>query len=200
MDRQTDRQTYGWTDRQIDRRTNRQTDGQTHRWTDRRTDKQTDRWMNGGNSWCMSVVMMCFVLLDVSGAAHMIGDIVTGVKPALAEGRPMEPMADDRDGAGRYQFLSEVLRWRAQTTPDHVLFTLLNEKVCVCVHVCGCLLSVRLSVCFLSVSCLSICLSVVPSVSCLSVFCLSVCLSVCLSFCFVYMCMCVLTTINYACS
>ncbi|XP_062518678.1 disco-interacting protein 2 homolog C-like [Corticium candelabrum] len=65
---------------------------------------------------------------NVSGAAHLIGDIVTGVKPALAEGRPMEPMADDRDGAGRYQFLSEVLRWRAQTTPDHVLFTLLNEK------------------------------------------------------------------------
>ena len=122
MDRQTDRQTYGGTDRQTNGQAIRQKDRQTDRWTDGQTDRQIDRWMNRGNSWCMSVVMMCFVLLDVSGAVHMIGDIVTGVKPALAEGRPMEPMADDRDGAGRYQFLSEVLRWRAQTTPDYVLY------------------------------------------------------------------------------
>ena len=76
----------------MDEQTDRQTDKQINKWTDR----QTARWIDGGNSWCMSVVMMCFVLLDVSGAAHMIGDIVTGVKSALAEGRPMEPMADDR--------------------------------------------------------------------------------------------------------
>ena len=29
----------------------------------------------------------------------------------------------------QYQFLSEILRWRAQTTPDHLLFTLVNAKV-----------------------------------------------------------------------
>jgi hypothetical protein len=38
MDRQTDGQTYRWTDRE------RQTDGQTER--DRQMDKQTDSWMN----------------------------------------------------------------------------------------------------------------------------------------------------------
>ena len=175
MDGQTDRQT----DRQMNGQAIRQKDKQTDRRMDRQTDRQSDRCMDGGNSWCVAVIMMCFVLLDVSGAAHLIGDIVTGVKPALAEGRPMEPMADDRDGAGRYQFLSEVLRWRAQTTPDHVLFTLLNEKVCVCVcvHVwlslvCSsvCLLSVHLSVCCLSIFCLSVHLSV--CVVCLSVVCL----------------------------
>ena len=28
----------------------------------------------------------------------------------------------------RYQFISEILRWRSQSTADHVLFTLLNSK------------------------------------------------------------------------
>jgi len=27
----------------------------------------------------------------------------------------------------QYQFLSEILRWRAQTTPDHLLFTLVSK-------------------------------------------------------------------------
>ena len=29
----------------------------------------------------------------------------------------------------QYQFLSEILKWRAHTTPDHNLFSLLNAKV-----------------------------------------------------------------------
>ena len=29
----------------------------------------------------------------------------------------------------QYQFLSEILRWRAQTTPDHILFSLISAKV-----------------------------------------------------------------------
>lgn len=29
----------------------------------------------------------------------------------------------------QFLFLSEVLQWRAQTTPDHVLYTLLNCRV-----------------------------------------------------------------------
>ena len=29
----------------------------------------------------------------------------------------------------QYQFLSEILKWRAQTSPDHNIFTLLNAKV-----------------------------------------------------------------------
>lgn len=28
----------------------------------------------------------------------------------------------------QYQFISEILRWRAQSTADHVIFTLLNSK------------------------------------------------------------------------
>lgn len=29
----------------------------------------------------------------------------------------------------QFLFLSEVLQWRAQTTPDHVLYTLLSSRV-----------------------------------------------------------------------
>jgi acyl-CoA synthetase (AMP-forming)/AMP-acid ligase II len=28
----------------------------------------------------------------------------------------------------QHQFISEILRWRSTTTPDHVIFTLLNSK------------------------------------------------------------------------
>lgn len=36
---------------------------------------------------------------------------------------------DEGDGAGKFQFLSEVLRWRAQTQPENMLFSLLDNKV-----------------------------------------------------------------------
>eukprot|EP00118_Oscarella_pearsei_P010627 m.66278 g.66278 ORF g.66278 m.66278 type:complete len:1520 (+) comp35377_c0_seq1:125-4684(+) len=64
----------------------------------------------------------------VSAAAQLMVDLVTGQKLACSEGKRLEPMAEDRDGAGKFQFLSEVLKWRAQTNPDHQLFSLLNEK------------------------------------------------------------------------
>ena len=35
---------------------------------------------------------------------------------------------EDTDNAKKYQFLSEILRWRANTTPDHVIYTLINTK------------------------------------------------------------------------
>ena len=35
---------------------------------------------------------------------------------------------EDTDNAKKYQFLSEILRWRANTTPDHVIYTLMNSK------------------------------------------------------------------------
>ena len=34
----------------------------------------------------------------------------------------------------QYQFLAEILKWRAQTMPDHTLFTLLNAKVTITVY------------------------------------------------------------------
>ncbi len=36
---------------------------------------------------------------------------------------------DEGDGAGKFHFISEVLRWRAQTQPDNQLFTLVDARV-----------------------------------------------------------------------
>ena len=64
----------------------------------------------------------------MSGAAQLIGDLVTG-RVAESTGQAFNMPYDEGDGAGKFQFLSEVLRWRAQTQPDNVLFSMLDNKV-----------------------------------------------------------------------
>ena len=64
----------------------------------------------------------------MSGAAQLIGDLVTG-RVAESTGQAFNTPYDEGDGAGKFQFLSEVLRWRAQTQPDNMLFSLLDNKV-----------------------------------------------------------------------
>ena len=59
----------------------------------------------------------------------MIGDLVTG-RVAEATGQAFNVPLDDTDGAGGFQFLAEVLRWRAQTQPDNLLYTVVDNKVC----------------------------------------------------------------------
>ena len=65
--------------------------------------------------------------LVMSDAVQRIGDVVTG-RVSEAKDNPVIPY-DDADGAGQFQFLSDVLRWRAQTQPDNQLFTLLDNRV-----------------------------------------------------------------------
>ena len=73
-------------------------------------------------------VTLTFLLLAVSGAAQLIGDLVTG-RVAETSGQSFNIPFDDGDGAGKYHFLADVLRWRAQTQPDIPLFTLLDNRV-----------------------------------------------------------------------
>ncbi|XP_070582960.1 disco-interacting protein 2 homolog C-like [Erythrolamprus reginae] len=50
----------------------------------------------------------------------------------VAEQRPDSTEEDSFQWMSRvlqFLFLSEVLQWRAQTTPDHVLYTLLNSSL-----------------------------------------------------------------------
>ena len=63
-----------------------------------------------------------------SAAANVIGDAITGTRLAVAIGKQLDPMGEDRDSAGRYQYLGEVLRWRAQSSAEHVLYTTVNER------------------------------------------------------------------------
>ena len=51
----------------------------------------------------------------------------SGNRLAAARGRDVGGLEEETEGR-RYQFISEVLRWRAHSTPDHELFTLLNAK------------------------------------------------------------------------
>ncbi|XP_011495834.1 PREDICTED: disco-interacting protein 2 homolog A [Ceratosolen solmsi marchali] len=65
---------------------------------------------------------------DVGPASVMVGNIVQGNRLASAQGRDMGVLDEDSDNAKKYQFISEILRWRAVGTSDHVIFTLLNSK------------------------------------------------------------------------
>ena len=50
-------------------------------------------------------------------------------RPVEAAGTPLDISFDDQDAAKKFEFLSETLRFRAQKTPEHVLFSLLDSKV-----------------------------------------------------------------------
>uniref|UniRef100_A0A8C1KBA5 Disco-interacting protein 2 homolog Cb n=1 Tax=Cyprinus carpio TaxID=7962 RepID=A0A8C1KBA5_CYPCA len=61
---------------------------------------------------------------EVGPASVMVGNLVAGKRMAQASGRDLSHMEDNE----QFLFLSEVLQWRAQTTPDHILYTLINSR------------------------------------------------------------------------
>uniref|UniRef100_A0A671WSX2 Disco-interacting protein 2 homolog Cb n=1 Tax=Sparus aurata TaxID=8175 RepID=A0A671WSX2_SPAAU len=79
---------------------------------------------------------------EIGPASVMVGNLVSGKRIAQASGRDLG-QTDDNDQVrhthtrrtrtyhehiNSFLFLSEVLQWRAQTTPDHVLYTLLSSR------------------------------------------------------------------------
>uniref|UniRef100_A0AAX7TD74 DMAP1-binding domain-containing protein n=1 Tax=Astatotilapia calliptera TaxID=8154 RepID=A0AAX7TD74_ASTCA len=67
---------------------------------------------------------------EIGPASVMVGNLVSGKRIAQASGRDLG-QTDDNDQVRQtaFLFLSEVLQWRAQTTPDHILYTLLSSRV-----------------------------------------------------------------------
>uniref|UniRef100_A0A8B9JTZ2 Disco-interacting protein 2 homolog Cb n=1 Tax=Astyanax mexicanus TaxID=7994 RepID=A0A8B9JTZ2_ASTMX len=63
---------------------------------------------------------------EVGPASVMVGNLVAGKRMAQACGRDLS-QGEDNDQVC-FLFLSEVLQWRAQTTPDHILYTLINSR------------------------------------------------------------------------
>ncbi|XP_014340229.1 disco-interacting protein 2 homolog B-A isoform X1 [Latimeria chalumnae] len=63
----------------------------------------------------------------VGPASMMVGNLVAGKRIAQAMGRDLGQL-EENDLVRKHQFLTEVLQWRAQSTPDHNLFILLNAK------------------------------------------------------------------------
>ncbi|XP_053738211.1 disco-interacting protein 2 homolog C isoform X3 [Synchiropus splendidus] len=64
---------------------------------------------------------------EVGPASVMVGNLVSGKRIAQASGRDLG-QSEDHDQARKFLFLSEVLQWRAQSSPDHLLYTLLNSR------------------------------------------------------------------------
>ncbi|XP_076441207.1 disco-interacting protein 2 homolog C-like isoform X3 [Babylonia areolata] len=64
---------------------------------------------------------------DIKPSAVHVGNIVQGARMAWARGRDLG-LSDDESESRKHQFLTEILRWRSQTTPDHILFTMLNAR------------------------------------------------------------------------
>ncbi|XP_049538771.1 disco-interacting protein 2 isoform X4 [Anopheles darlingi] len=62
---------------------------------------------------------------SVGPASVMVGNLVQGNRLASAQGRDIG-LADDNER--KHQLITGVLRWRASSSPDHVLYTLLNAK------------------------------------------------------------------------
>ena len=75
------------------------------------------------------LVCICTCTVAVSGAAQIIGDLVTG-RVAETRGQSVSIPFNERDGAGKFNFIADVLRWRAQTNPENQLFSLVDTKVC----------------------------------------------------------------------
>ncbi|CAF0872512.1 unnamed protein product [Brachionus calyciflorus] len=63
---------------------------------------------------------------EVGPSAVLAGSIVQGRRLAEAKGRDL--FDDESDTAKKYQFLGDILRWRSATSPDHVLYTVINSK------------------------------------------------------------------------
>lgn len=76
----------------------------------------------------MSLAVYClFLEREVGPGAVLAGSIVQGRRLAEAKGRDIYD--DESDTAKKYQYLGDILRWRATTSPDHVLYTVINSKV-----------------------------------------------------------------------
>lgn len=62
---------------------------------------------------------------DVGPASIMVGNIVQGVDLAVARGPPLTVELQEENSP---HYISEILKWRSLTSPDHNLFTLLSAK------------------------------------------------------------------------
>ncbi|XP_072557004.1 disco-interacting protein 2 homolog A isoform X2 [Paramormyrops kingsleyae] len=61
---------------------------------------------------------------EVGPASMIVGNLVAGKRIAQACGRDVTQLEDN----DQFLYLQDVLQWRAQATPDHPLFLLLNAK------------------------------------------------------------------------
>nr|XP_040056713.1 disco-interacting protein 2 homolog A isoform X9 [Gasterosteus aculeatus aculeatus] len=64
---------------------------------------------------------------EVGPASMIVGNLVAGKRIAQACGRDVAQL-EDNDQARKFLYIQDVLQWRAQATPDHPVFLVLNAK------------------------------------------------------------------------
>ncbi|CAF1064496.1 unnamed protein product, partial [Didymodactylos carnosus] len=63
---------------------------------------------------------------EVGPGAILAGTIIQGMRLAEAKGTDLHD--DEMDTVRKLQFVDDILRWRATTTPDHLLYSIINAK------------------------------------------------------------------------
>ena len=87
--------------------------------------------------YLLPLLILCLSATAVKGAAQLMGDMVTG-RVAETKGQSLSIPFDERDGAGKFNYIIDVLAWRAQSSPENVLFSMVDSKVrlpCVYVYI-----------------------------------------------------------------
>lgn len=69
-------------------------------------------------------------------ASILQGQVVTGMKMSEARGKDLGDGSDDP--AINFSSFSEILKWRAKSTPDNVLFAQIGSKVSGNYFICNC--------------------------------------------------------------
>ena len=57
-----------------------------------------------------------------------MGGLLKGQRMAEAQGRDVDSENTTGDVSRKHQYITEILKWRAQANPDQNLYTLLNNK------------------------------------------------------------------------
>ena len=65
----------------------------------------------------------------VTGAAQIIGDLVTGRTMESAKGFSATALDEDSTDGPASEFLAETLHWRSVNRPDDVLFSQVDARV-----------------------------------------------------------------------
>lgn len=69
------------------------------------------------------------LFVAVTGAAQIIGDLVTGRTVESATGFSAAALGEDSTDGPTSEFLAEILHWRAVNRPDDALFSQVDARV-----------------------------------------------------------------------
>lgn len=70
------------------------------------------------------------ILAGVTGAAQIIGDLVTGRVTETAQSvLSADIETESTDGAPKTEYLTDMLRWRASSRPDDLLYSMVDARV-----------------------------------------------------------------------